>query len=298
MATDCRALIVERIRERGLMTVAEYMELALYHPELGYYARASVRTGRAGDFTSVDMGPLFGGLLAVQIAEMWRRIRGDEGRGPGPGIRPCCRTSNGRLARDILDWLQTRDAACYEAVRLHLVERSAEAQADQCRTLGPHAGRLETSSGICPIESTASSMPATPRCAADPSRRDDRRRTARGLCRRRRRDRLVERVDHVSSPELATYLEQAGITLEPGWQAEINLGAAAWVRETAAGWRAGSSCSSTMGIARPICIRRHMPLARWPRTRGIRTRDFRQAPAGFRLGSSSREAVTSPRTST
>ena len=41
------------------------MELALYHPEFGYYARAAQRSGRAGDFfTSVDVGPLFGELLA------------------------------------------------------------------------------------------------------------------------------------------------------------------------------------------------------------------------------------------
>ena len=53
------------------MTVAAYMELALYHPELGYYARAARRSGRTGDFfTSVDVGPLFGELLATQLAEM------------------------------------------------------------------------------------------------------------------------------------------------------------------------------------------------------------------------------------
>ena len=49
------------IRERGPLTVAAFMELALYDPEFGYYARASQRTGRAGDFfTSVDVGPIFG----------------------------------------------------------------------------------------------------------------------------------------------------------------------------------------------------------------------------------------------
>src|SRR2546426_1911162 len=47
------------------------MDLALYDSEIGYYARAARRSGRAGDFfTSVDVGPMFGELLAVQIAEM------------------------------------------------------------------------------------------------------------------------------------------------------------------------------------------------------------------------------------
>ncbi len=64
-------MIADIVRERGPLTVAAFMDLALYHPELGYYARAARRSGRAGDFfTSVDVGPLFGELLAVQIAEM------------------------------------------------------------------------------------------------------------------------------------------------------------------------------------------------------------------------------------
>src|SRR5436190_1595488 len=47
------------------------MELALYHPDFGYYARSDRRSGRAGDFfTSVDAGPLFGELLARQLEEM------------------------------------------------------------------------------------------------------------------------------------------------------------------------------------------------------------------------------------
>ena len=54
------------------MTVAAFMDLALYDPQLGYYARAPRRSGRAGDFfTSVDVGPLFQtpGEVARQAVE-------------------------------------------------------------------------------------------------------------------------------------------------------------------------------------------------------------------------------------
>ena len=68
-----RELIADRIRTSGPISFAEFMEISLYHPELGYYARAAQKTGRAGDFfTSVDVGPIFGELLAKQFAEMWR----------------------------------------------------------------------------------------------------------------------------------------------------------------------------------------------------------------------------------
>ena len=64
--------IADIVGEREPITVAAFMDLALYHPEFGYYARAAQRSGRAGDFfTSVDVGPLFGELLSVQLAEMF-----------------------------------------------------------------------------------------------------------------------------------------------------------------------------------------------------------------------------------
>ena len=71
-----RELIADRIRASGPISFAEFMEISLYHPELGYYARAAQKTGRAGDFfTSVDVGPIFGELLAKQFAEMWRILQ-------------------------------------------------------------------------------------------------------------------------------------------------------------------------------------------------------------------------------
>ena len=85
-------LIADRIRASGPISFAEFMELALYHPELGYYARSPLKTGRAGDFfTSVDVGPIFGELLAKQFAEMWRVLPKQESclrsRRGGRGIR-------------------------------------------------------------------------------------------------------------------------------------------------------------------------------------------------------------------
>ncbi len=76
-----RELIADRIRTSGPISFAEFMDISLYHPELGYYARAAQNTGRAGDFfTSVDVGPIFGALLAKQFAEMWRILEKGIGR--------------------------------------------------------------------------------------------------------------------------------------------------------------------------------------------------------------------------
>ncbi len=73
MPTD---VIREEILNRGTISLARFMELALYCPESGYYERNQDNVGRAGDFiTSVSAGSLFGELLAFPIRRMAGRIQ-------------------------------------------------------------------------------------------------------------------------------------------------------------------------------------------------------------------------------
>src|SRR3954468_19002169 len=125
------------------------MDLALYDPEHGYYARAAQRSGRAGDFfTSVDVGSLFGELLEVQLEEM-SRILNSECR-----IQNCdlveAGAGNGRLSADILRAAKQHHPGFYDAIRLHLVEASAEARRAQHATLGDVAERLASSGPVLP----------------------------------------------------------------------------------------------------------------------------------------------------
>ena len=53
-------IISQEIAERGAITFARFMELALYSPRNGYYEREERSVGRHGDFyTSVSVGTLF-----------------------------------------------------------------------------------------------------------------------------------------------------------------------------------------------------------------------------------------------
>ena len=62
----------EIVRSGDRITFERFMELALYHPQHGYYTSHHQRIGKAGDyFTSVSVGPLFGRLLAKQFLK-WR----------------------------------------------------------------------------------------------------------------------------------------------------------------------------------------------------------------------------------
>ena len=97
------------------------VELALYHPEHGFYSSGG-RAGRRGDFiTSPEVGPLFGALVAEAIDREWDRCDRparftlvDGGAGPGT------------LARGVL----AAAPRCLHALEYVAVERS-ELQRDQ-----------------------------------------------------------------------------------------------------------------------------------------------------------------------
>src|SRR5580765_8343334 len=213
------------------------MDLALYDSELGYYARAAQRSGRAGDFfTSVDVGPLFGELLETQLAEIFRiadcGLRTFDLVEAGAG--------NGRLSADILRAAKRRDPAFYESIRLHLVEASAEARRAQAGTLGDVAERLASSGGSLP-DSFEGVLIANELLDALPvhqvvMREDGLREVyvnATADCR------LTTVEGELSTPALSDYLARLGVSLEPGWRAEINLRAVDWIRDAARRLRRG-----------------------------------------------------------
>lgn len=255
-----RELIADRIRTSGPISFAEFMEISLYHPELGYYARAPQKTGRAGDFfTSVDVGPIFGALLAKQFAEMWR-VMGFDARTEAAGQREKTRTTSatrtgtgaapqfdlveagagsGRLARDVLDAVQRDDPEFYSAIRLSLVEQSSAARAAQIETLGPHASLLKHSAIALPDE-VAGVIFSNELLDALPTHVVVM--TASGL---REvfvdvsRDQFVERYQEVSTPRISEYLARAGAEMRVGWRAEVNLAAEDWVTSAARTLRRG-----------------------------------------------------------
>lgn len=233
MSSPLLPIIVRHVRDRGPITVAEYVRLALYHPEHGYYSSAAQRSGRAGDFfTSVDLGPMFGELLCSQLAEMWR---GSATRTTGPATFDLVEAAagNGRLARDILDAASKEAPDFLAAVRLHLVEASAPARDAQPQVLGPHASRLVSSSPSLPARIEGVVLANELLDALPPHLVVMREAGLREVFVSESRGRLVTVEGPPSTVRLAQYLASVSATLEPGWFAEINLAASDWVREAA-----------------------------------------------------------------
>ena len=97
-----------------------FMELALYHPEFGYYRRGG-RIGPQGDFlTSPTIHPMFGWAVAGWCREIWQRC----GQ-PAEFVIFEPAAGEGALATAILDWATGRDPAFAAALRYVALEPNA-----------------------------------------------------------------------------------------------------------------------------------------------------------------------------
>ena len=207
------------------------MDLALYDSDFGYYARAARRSGRAGDFfTSVDVGPVFGELLAKQIIEMAGLIEPRSSTDDPPFDLVEAGAGSGRLSADILRAIRQRNPDVYQRLRLHLVEISAEARAAQSQSLGDSSDRLASSSADLP-DSFTGVLIANELLDALPVHQVVMREN--GLHEvfvDIEGDRLTTVEGPLSTPQLKEHLEREHVALEPGWRAEINLRAVEWTR--------------------------------------------------------------------
>jgi len=72
--TPVERLVRERIAREGPLSFRDVMQVALYHPEYGYYSNLP-GFGADGDFiTSPELDPVFGELIARQATDLWRHL--------------------------------------------------------------------------------------------------------------------------------------------------------------------------------------------------------------------------------
>jgi SAM-dependent MidA family methyltransferase len=221
-----RDLIVNEIRRDGPMPFSRYMELCLYHPELGYYSRATEQFGKAGDFyTSSDVHAVFGRLLARQFEEMWRALDSPERidvieLGPGRGL----------FAADVLDWSAKQFPDFAHALRYQLVEQSATFRARLQERLSGHIAN-GNAAVFASLESAASAagehliLFANEFFDALPVAIGDHRGSVRVV---ENEGRFGEEFVSPSPQELA-FLDSYGVLPEPGERVEVPLASVPWM---------------------------------------------------------------------
>jgi SAM-dependent MidA family methyltransferase len=225
--TPLAELLAERIRRHGPLTFADYMRECLYHPTHGYYSKPESK--RFADYyTSVDVHPIFGRLLARQFAEMWESLGRPEKFTlveAGAGV--------GRLAAHILDFSKAKLPTFYGALHYVAVERSASRREQASVRLKSHAKAGHFSASVeIPAHILAGCLFSNELMDALPVHRvvmdgGALKEMFVGI----RESQFVDVAAPVSTCAISEYFATQNITLQEGQQAEAGLEACDWITE-------------------------------------------------------------------
>jgi SAM-dependent MidA family methyltransferase len=238
------------------------MRLALYHPRYGYYTRLAHPPGARGDFyTSPELHPAFGALIARQLLEVWQRL----GR-PDPFVVEEWGAGSGRLAHDVLSFAPEYDAAFGRAIRYRIVERSPRLRRVQQRALRDGPGRVEWATGNRLGHPNGETAPEA-RCVlanelldAFPVHRVVRRRSElREIHVTTLADTFQEVEGPLSTPALHAYFARLDLLPPEGNVAEVNLEALEWLRSVAARLDAGAILVIDYGHPAPVLYSERYP---------------------------------------
>jgi SAM-dependent MidA family methyltransferase len=136
VSTELERRLIARIKREGPITFRDLMQTALYDPELGYYNTERVKIGAQGDYyTSSNVHPAFGAVLARAFAELW------PGSGEpltivemGPGT--------GQLAADVLSAMRDEHPATFDRLTYVSVEASTAMRKRQRDKLAAFGDRV------------------------------------------------------------------------------------------------------------------------------------------------------------
>lgn len=242
-STDSLAEIISsRIKREGPITFEQFMEMALYYPNLGYYASGREKIGPEGDYyTSPGVHPVFGKVLAGQLYEMWSHL--EQPRrwqlveyGAGKGF----------LARDILNHLRDKHPQSFAALTYYIIETSPYFIYEQQQVLRDagipgakvawvdNPACVHEGEGVTGVFLSNELVDAFPfhrvRCNAGGQQE---------IYVDYRSESFLEVEGQLSDPFLARYFVEEGIVLEPGQTAEVNLRSRDWLRELGENLRRG-----------------------------------------------------------
>jgi SAM-dependent MidA family methyltransferase len=228
--------IVAEIRAGGPMTFARFMELALYHPEYGYYTGGQRGPGRKADFlTAPESHPLFGWAVARQLEEVWDRL----GRPARFTVREYG-AGTGALAAGIVEGLQRSGSSLLAVLRYRIAERAPDRERQvHERLAGLDAADVLEPDDDRPIEGAVLAnevLDALPVHRVVGGTGGSLRESFVGVD---EAGALTTADGPPSTPALRARLDVEGVRLEPGQPAEICLALDDWVANAASGMARG-----------------------------------------------------------
>ncbi len=233
METEAEREIRARILDRGRITFAEFMGVALYYPRGGYYSDGAALSSQRDFYTSPAAHPAFGALVAVQLSRMWELL----GR-PRPFHAVEIGAGSGILARDVTDYAPEIPGRFSQALRYAAVDRAAQGG------LPGRYGRVR--SDAMPFEGVVGCVLSNELFDSFPVHRFE----VRGgrvleVHVELRDGELRETLSEPSTPLLE---ERArGMGVREGGRGEVNLQAGAWMEDAARALRRGFALTIDYG---------------------------------------------------
>jgi SAM-dependent MidA family methyltransferase len=230
---ELRAVLVDRIQKVGRISFAEFMDLVLYHPEHGYYNSRREKIGAEGDYyTSPCVHPIFGGLLACQLKQMWEIL----GR-PSPFFIIEGGAGKGFLCWDILTHSRDFFPDFFDSVRYLLSDQSSVMEEKQKSLFNgsPLIGKIQWVSergggrerrkftGCFLSNELIDSFPVHVVQQQEGSLAE--------IFITLKNQAFIELLGTPSSPSLAAYLDSYGSPLEDHQRGEVNLLALTWMEK-------------------------------------------------------------------
>lgn len=228
---ELQQIIIEEIRRRGPLPFAEFMDLALYHPQEGYYFSYREKIGAKGDYyTAPHLHPIFSHLLARQMRQMWQILDYPSPfqiveMGAGPGV----------LCSHFLNYCQKNFPELFAELNYLILEKSPYFLEEQKKLLRKFLDKgkvyqissadflKEQMNGVFFSNELVDSFPVHLICQEKGEIRE--------IFVDYDGQKFVEVSGPPSTPLLVEYMQAYGHPLTEGQRGEINLKALSWLTE-------------------------------------------------------------------
>jgi SAM-dependent MidA family methyltransferase len=221
-------IIIQKIKEEGPISFHDFMEMALYYPEKGYYNSAQNKIGKSGDYyTGADLTPAFGAMIGRQLEEMWNILGRNHFTvveyGAGTGV----------LCRDILNYIKN-NKEFYDQLNYCIIEKSPSMRKKEKMYLREKVNWFETIHDIPDITGCILSNELLDNFSVHQVVMAD--------------ELMEVFVDYKNGfvellkpakRALVDYLSELNVVLPNGFRTEINLEATEWIKEIAGHLRNG-----------------------------------------------------------
>lgn len=201
------AEVRRKVAAEGRITFAQFMEIALYHPEGGYYTTRKAIGAKGDYFTSPAAHPAFGALLVLQMERMWNLLgRPDAFHIVEMGAGDCL------MARDLLDFAHCLEPEFSKALEYLTTDRTTSSIAASDVTGCVISNELVDAFPVHRFQIDKGSLLEVFATTNDAGE-------------------LVEELGEPSTPLIARRLEKLGRSLPDGFSGEVNLEISPWMNQ-------------------------------------------------------------------